>query len=115
MVVVGGQAVTRSIQLFLDCLRQCGTIYDDSYSSNDENNEDDNEDNDVGGAGIGDGVDVDGPWRFTSNNDSDNRCWEPLIPCQNALLLAVEAATCILSLDTTTSPIVFALPKETRK
>ena len=108
--VVGGNDVLRSMTLFLDCLYQCGTVYGDFNTSNDEDNEYEVE---------GDGVER--SWKSNSNSDHDRECdsgnryWEPLIPCQNALLLAVEAATCILSLDTTTSPIVVALPIETQK
>jgi hypothetical protein len=90
VVVAGGDDVVKVVQLFIDALRQCGDVCARAKVSAGTNSTDD--DDDDGGGG-----------------------WEPLVSATGTLELAVEAATCILSLDLDGDPVISVPAHETKR
>jgi len=90
VVVAGGDDVVKVVQLFIDALRQCGDVCAHAKVSAGTNSTDDDDDDDGGG-------------------------WEPLVSATGTLELAVEAATCILSLDLDGDPVISVPAHETKR
>ena len=101
----------QAAQLFVDCLRRCGEVYvvarPHQYAGTAALMGDNGEDESCAGAGVS------AP-QATNDCASNDVSWEALAPYRDALLLAVEAATCILTLDHS-DPVVVANPVELRK
>jgi hypothetical protein len=109
MEVTGGRDVRKAAQLFIDCLRRCGEAYGATHQHRscmvDLMSDDDDSCADATRHTTNDN---------TSASNSNSISWEALSPYKDALALAVEAATCILTLDHA-HPVIVANPLELRK
>ena len=100
LTVAGGRDVRDAALLFADCLRRCGDAYGIITHPRQ--------------SCLVDHTDTARPTHSDSTNSKEEAGWEALSPYKDALALAVEAATCILTLDCT-DPVVVANPLELRK